>query len=199
MSKAFLAHCRCDNHYVCTCTSPDGNKVAVDFNLTSQKEHPQMTLDQISAALDKLSFAERAKVLNKYSKIADMSAAAESLRMKRLQAAATDPAYAVAIKNAVRGLDALGLKLETVAASGDTAALDAAMDKNNWDSGRRMQLKTFSQTSAGFANHKVFFAAFFFFVHGEDRRGVSHFDFLRDNGRPARNRPQTNRATPGKV
>jgi hypothetical protein len=142
--RAFLASCGCDGH-VCTCTSPDGEKVAVNFNhQISQKGNQQMTTEQIAAAIDQLDAAGRAKLMEKLNaaKIGDLKAATDKSRFDRLNAAAVDPKFAVAFKTALRGLARLGLELESVAAAGDVNALNKAMDENKWSPQERMQLKT---------------------------------------------------------
>jgi hypothetical protein len=101
-------------------------------------------LEQLAAAIDMLSAADRQKLIDKINatKINDLKAAADKARFDRLNAAATDPKFAVAFRTAMRQLARLGLELEAVAAAGDVKALNKAMDDNKWSSEERMQLKT---------------------------------------------------------
>jgi hypothetical protein len=77
----------------------------------------------------------------------DIQAAATDSPTKRLaavQAAAvsTNPRTKGAFKVAVASLQALGLKLDSVAASGDLNALDKLMKEQRWGSERCIALKT---------------------------------------------------------
>jgi hypothetical protein len=62
-------------------------------------------LEQLAAAIDMLSAADRQKLIDKISatKINDLKAAADKARFDRLNAAATDERYAVAFRTALRG------------------------------------------------------------------------------------------------
>jgi hypothetical protein len=103
-----------------------------------------VTLEKVAAAIEQLSASDRAKLLDKLgtTKINDLKAAADKARFDRLNAAATDPRYEVALRTALRGLSRLGLELEAVAAAGDTKALDKAMTEAKWSQQERVQLKT---------------------------------------------------------
>jgi hypothetical protein len=91
-----------------------------------------------------LGAADRQRLIEKLSaaKISDLKASADKARFDRLNAAASDPKFAVAFRTALRQLARLGLELEAVATSGDCKALNEAMDRNKWASDERMQLKT---------------------------------------------------------
>ena len=93
-----------------------------------------ITLEKVAAAIEQLGASDRAKLIDKLSatKLNDLKAAADKARFDRLNAAATDPKYAVAFRTALRSLASLGLELEVIAAAGDTKLLDKAMSENHW-------------------------------------------------------------------
>jgi hypothetical protein len=94
--------------------------------------------------IEKLSASDRKTLLDKLSaaQINDVKAAADKQRLSRLDAAATDPKMSVAFATSVKTLARLGLDLEKVAAAGDTAALDRAMQEHRLSGAEKIQIKT---------------------------------------------------------
>ena len=101
-------------------------------------------LAELTAAAAALSLKEKETLLEALA--GDIQAAATdspTKRLARVQAAAasTNPRTKGAFKNAVAGLQALGLKLDAVCASGDIGTLDKRMKELGWKSDRAIGLK----------------------------------------------------------
>ena len=101
-------------------------------------------LSEMTAAASALSLKEKQALLEALAN--DVQAAATdspTKRLARVQAAAAskDKRTAGAFKVAVAGLQALGLKLDAVCASGDISALDKLMKENRWSAERSINLK----------------------------------------------------------
>jgi hypothetical protein len=102
------------------------------------------TLKEILASIDKLPPEYRQQVAKHVGAetIDKLSASAENVRLKRLQAARTNPNYETAVRTANRYLRALDLDIDKIAASGDAKELEAAFVKNKTESSQRMIIKT---------------------------------------------------------
>jgi hypothetical protein len=141
--KVFLAHCTC-NGDVCQCTDPDG--LILTPTIHANKEGTPMKFSEIKAAVaSQLSLAEKQALFE--SLAGEIQAAAVDGPKKRLAAVSaaavsTNQRTKEAYKTAIRGLDALGVKIDAIAASGDINQLDKLMKEQGWTDLRKIGLKT---------------------------------------------------------
>jgi hypothetical protein len=102
-------------------------------------------LSEVTAVASTLTLKKKEALLEALA--GDIQAAATDSPTKRLAAvkaaaASTNPRTKVAFKNAVAGLQALGLKLDAICASGDISQLDKLMKEQRWSSERKIMLKS---------------------------------------------------------
>jgi hypothetical protein len=103
-------------------------------------------LAAVQATTAELTLGEKQALLESLSKEVHAAASAADAPRTRLAAvsaaaASTNQRTKEAFKIAVRGLEALGMKIDAVAASGDISALDAKMKEQRWSDQRKIMLK----------------------------------------------------------
>ena len=103
-------------------------------------------LSEVTAVAAALSLKEKEVLLEALSKDVQAAASAVDAPKKRLAAvsaaaASTNQRKKEAYKVAVSGLQALGMKIDAIAASGDISQLDKLMKDRGWTTERKVRLK----------------------------------------------------------
>jgi hypothetical protein len=96
---------------------------------------PNMSLSELKplvAALSEYVNAQSAKTDSKARRLAKIDASLRS----------DNPKDKINVKTALRGMQRLGLDLDTIAASADVKAVEKAMTEQKWTDLERIQLKT---------------------------------------------------------